>query len=376
MKQRIKLSFNQIKRQLFENLAKQPHFRRLALVGVAHRDRESVLYLTAENLWTAGWPAVAVRKFSAAAKRSGLATAQAQLYTIGSALFNEMLETSYSDAAQTLDWLFELLGATIDEHAFLQLDHVALTESGDGRPYQFTTEINAAIAFDHLVAELVQRIYPDGITDDQTSTCFQFAQKTHQFRYYLDWKNNQALRASYPTEKTDLQRLQAHQKLYGNLAGEKARFHNKYQGPSENYPRLLATHGENVKFVTTPYFHSEWIIDQAGHLVTQWNAYHFTSNGRVQSDPTVSYSWEAQRQLVDGNSANFANDSHDYRPTRYGVRNLHTLLDAAPVRNYDPTVRHQVMKKWHSPVLTPGERDFFDTQASEQKANALLEGAG
>lgn len=396
MSQAVKRVKEKLRFYILEHLAARQSFARYALLGRVPRfsalsteaaaDYRARLYQTAKQLQHAGWPVIAIRQFVRSAveigknePQAGLISAEKQVRLVGSNLFQTMLKTAYPSGGdqgkQTLILLFRLLGARIDDHSFLQLEQLVLqTDLDTDDRYQFTTDIVEAIAFDHLIAQFAQQVYPDGINDDGSLASVHFAQMTHQFRYYLDWKNNEAMRASYPESPTDLARLQAHQRRFGNLVGEKARFHNKYQGKSAKYPSFIAKHGENVKYVTTPYFHSEWIVDQNGAFVTQWNAYQLTIAGNVMSDPTYVYTWEEQRQIVDGNSANFANDSHDYRTTSYGVRNLHTLLDAAPVSQYDPAVRRIVMKRWRSPVLTPGEIDYFDTKASEQKANALLRG--
>ncbi|WP_373808999.1 DUF3114 domain-containing protein, partial [Streptococcus ferus] len=201
---------------------------------------------------------------------------------------------------------------------------------------------------------------------------FLLAQKTHQFRYYLDLKNNQALRATYPDEANDLERLKAYNAEHSNnvLTGEKARYHNKYQGQPEDYQKHIDQYGENFKYVTPANkqgFHSEFIInDKTNNLVSQWNAYEFHANGHVISDPNKTYTQAQQLELVDGNSVNFAE--------RDGRK--HELLDSNIVTRYDPEVRNNIGKLWKSPQLDQDSLDYFNVDESVSKANSKLNRRG
>ncbi|WP_373808520.1 DUF3114 domain-containing protein, partial [Streptococcus ferus] len=169
----------------------------------------------------------------------------------------------------------------------------------------------------------------------------------------------------------DLERLKAYNAEHSDnaLTGEKARYHNKYQGQPEDYQKHIATYGENYKYVTPANkqgFHSEFIInDKTNNLVSQWNAYEFDANGHVISDPTKTYTQAQQLELVDGNSVNFAESA--------GGWDHHNELDSNPVSKYDPEVRKKVGKEWKNPQTVEKEADnYFDRDKSEEDANDKL----
>ncbi|AUW96336.1 DUF3114 domain-containing protein [Streptococcus pluranimalium] len=145
---------------------------------------------------------------------------------------------------------------------------------------------------------------------------------------------------------------------------EKARLHNKYQGERKDYKKHIKKYGENHKYVSSgDGFHSEFIVDKDGNLVSQWHAYEIDENGNVNSEPDKAYTKEQQMQLVDGTSVNYAERSDgDY----------HTEYDSDPVSIYDPEVRKEVRKGWKSPSTRSSDNDYFDRDESENRANALL----
>ena len=300
-----------------------------------------------------------------------------QCYSVGSKIFTSLLKSAYPDdpagQRKTIKMMYQILGVKVDKNNFVQLTNLKLNDANASGKYHFSNNVKEAIAFDKAFSKIVQGVYPKGIPTDykKGSDAYRLAQETHQIRYYLDKQNIDAIRASYPDEPTDLARIQAYQKEHGGLKGEKARLHNKYQGKPENYPQSVKEHGENVKFVTSPEFHSEWIVDHNGNFVSQWNSYEYDQNGLVDSDPNRAYTTEQQRQLVDGNSVNYADNSGEGR--------YHTKIDSDPVSKYDPDVRDEISNKWVAPSTEDGthtskDPDFFDTNKSEKNANNLLNG--
>ncbi|MEX2803546.1 DUF3114 domain-containing protein [Streptococcus sp. H31] len=302
-----------------------------------------------------------------------LAAFYEEAHIVGSSLFNRMMTSAYrkdkDGQTKTLDMLYRVLGAEVDANGFLQLTNMKLTATDQTGSYRFTTAMDEALVFDDRFSGLVQGAYPKGLPSKAKAGSADYvrAQQTHQFRYYLDKKNNDALRATYPDEANDLERIKRFnaEHPYSSFVGEKARYHNKYQGSPEDYPQHIEEYGENYKYVSSGSgFHTEFIIDKNGSLVSQWNAYEFDENGNVNSDPNKVYTKEEQLQLVDGNSVNYAEKDGGY----------HTKLDSDPVSEYDPEVRKKVGKEWKSPNLKKGELDYFDRSKSEKEANEKLKG--
>ncbi|WP_367783983.1 DUF3114 domain-containing protein [Streptococcus pluranimalium] len=298
-------------------------------------------------------------------------------HTVGSTLFNNMITVAYKDTKEgqqkTLDMVYKILGAEVDKNGFLQMTNMKITDSDETGAYQFTTNMDDALTFDDTFSSIVQDVYPKGLPIEakEGSKAFLRAQETHQFRYYMDKKNNDALRATYPDEANDLERIKRYNgdNPSSKFTGEKARLHNKYQGDPEDYPKHIEQYGENFKYVTPSAkkgFHSEFIInDKTKHLVSQWYAYEFDENGNVNSDPNKVYTKEEQMQLVDGNSVNYAESS--------GRGDYHTQYDSDPVSIYDPEVRKEVRKGWNSPKTDNELEDYYDIENSVKEANSKVE---
>lgn len=345
--------------------------------------RKQVIVLEAEG-WNKkaikdGYVAAVLKAYdgqSAVSIEQRLEAAHQEAHTVGSGLFTRMLKAAYKDTqegqSKTLNLLYRVLGAEVDSNGFLQLTNMKLTAGDAQGTYQFTQDMTAALAFDDSFSAIVQGSYPTGLPTKakEGTPAFLLAQKTHQFRYYLDKKNNDALRATYPDYANDLERLKAYNAEHSDnkFKGEKARLHNKYQGEPEDYQKHIDQYGENFKYVSSrDGFHTEYIVDKNGNLVSQWNAYEIDENGIVNSDPNKQYTKEEQIQLVDGNSVNFAESA--------GGWDHHNELDSNPVSKYDPEVRKKIGKEWESPQAdSPKRSDYFDVDDSESNANERLGG--
>ncbi|MCR4254206.1 T7SS effector LXG polymorphic toxin [Streptococcus uberis] len=128
-------------------------------------------------------------------------------HIVGSETFTSMTKEAYKNSKEgqkaTIAMLTTVLGGVVDKNNFLQLEKVKFNDKNQKANYTFTKDINQAIAFDNAFASIVQEAYPKGLpTNAKPGTADNnLAQKTHQFRYYLDKQNNDALRASYLKEK-------------------------------------------------------------------------------------------------------------------------------------------------------------------------------
>lgn len=314
-----------------------------------------------------------VKKLSGQAVFNKIKKIETERYSVGSQAFLALLKSAYpnnrSGDKKTINLLYKVLGAKLDKNGFLQLTNMKLTTEDKKGKYYFTTNIQEAIGFDKEFSKLVKEYYGKGIPTsyDKGTPEYELAKETHQFRYFLDKKNMDAMRASFPNEKTDLDRIQAFEAKYGGLASEKARYHNKYSGKAEDYPEFIKKYGENVKFVTSPEFHSEWIVDKNGAFVSQWNSYEFDSDGNVDSNPKKKYSEEQQLQIVDGNSVNFADSSDS--------KDHHIEFDSTLVGKYDPQVRNDIGEKWRNPSTNSKRADYYDRDKSEKISKNILKEA-
>jgi hypothetical protein len=303
-----------------------------------------------------------------------------EAHIIGSKVFMNMLSNTNSklrrNAKQTLIMFHTILGATVDSNNFLQLQNVNLRMEQSDKKYSFSKDMLESIHFDAVYSQLVQKAYPKGLPTDvpRDSTDFILCQQIHQFRYFLDKQNNEALRSTYPNAKNDLERIKQFNKEHPNsLLGEKARLHNKYPKNVSDYSNFTREHGENIKIVSFPNFHSEWIINEkTGNLVSQWNAYSIDEDGHIVSNPNQPLTMKQEYEIMNGNSVNFANNSSD----RFG--RAHYNFDSKPVSVYDPDIRKSVGKRWKSPELKQwlenGEENpnFFNRKISVEKANHHL----
>lgn len=169
----------------------------------------------------------------------------------------------------------------------------------------------------------------------------------HQFRYYIDLHNISYIRKKFKRQgMTDEEALAAyaHARQSGYLMiAERSRLHNKYPD-NESYAQSLAKRGLNRKKLT-PDFHSEFILDEAGSFVSQWNVLE-RKNGFIISDPMyykekysrkdipLSYTWEEARwQVANTESFNYGRTNNS----------RHIRLDAEPVKNLDPPYRSQMI---------------------------------
>ena len=248
---------------------------------------------------------------------------------VGSTLYEKMLKKTKLTAKEKISLVLRQMGAEIDQNGMLQL-------SGT---HTFDVKMAPHGKFLHYFSKQVQRAYGYERLDDK---CL------HQFRIYIDEHNIRYIRVYFKLPRmTDEQALQLYVKTTrqaGGLGGrrliaERGRFHNKSKA---NMPRS----SENRKRLC-PNFHGEFIIDDEGAFVSQWNVLHRDSEHRVISDwayyqrvyqANIDY---FEEQIINGESFNYA--SWNGKKHRY--------LDVFPTRRLDYPIRRKIAKKWRSPGL-------------------------
>ena len=336
----------------------------LRLLRLSGRVPKTVLPLLADQLaalQSEGWPQKAIFQGYVWPILSGRMPVRsrkaahdyfAAAHALGNAAFWSLFVAVVGTPKQRLRFLYHLLGVRVDGHRFLHVDKLQ-------KNYDFSTDLVEAMRFDVQFSKLVRQAYPKGIPilTKEHGLDYKMALVTHQFRYYLDWKNNRALRRSYPDCTTDLERLQVHclKHPQATFRGERARYHNKYL-KADPPPQAFT----NSKLVSAKGgFHTEFILDKGGNLISQWEVY---EPGRVLTDPATAYSREEEWQIVNGNSVNYSKGN--------GLR--HQLLDVKPVGVYDSLLRQKIGKKWKIPSSYPQAVDYFDNRSSLKQANQLL----
>ncbi|MGX6961942.1 DUF3114 domain-containing protein [Vagococcus xieshaowenii] len=252
-----------------------------------------------------------------------------QSLRVGTTLYYKMYKKSSLSTEKKIALLLNQMGAEIDNHGMLQLTGT----------HTFDVKMAPHGKFLHYFSKLVQRAYGrEGLKD----------KRLHQFRIYIDEHNIRYIRSYFKlpsmNDEQALQLYVTNPKKSGGLGGrkliaERGRFHNKSK---RNAPRT----SENRKRLC-PNFHGEFIIDDEGEFVSQWNVLHRDFNHRVVSD------WQYyqtvyrdkldyfEEQIINGESFNYASWNGK----------IHRQLDVYPTRRLDYPIRRKIAKKWRSPGL-------------------------
>ncbi|MBO1308634.1 DUF3114 domain-containing protein [Enterococcus sp. 669A] len=262
---------------------------------------------------------------------------------VGSSIYTKMFQASKQEPKEKLALLLGQLGAQMEEGTLQLLG-----------PYQIDANMPPHGEFLRLLAKTVQQAYSGKVLDDP---------QVHQLRMYLDRHNITYIRQLFGGQGiTDEAALSAYvraSKKSGGLGGQKliaerARFHNKYQ---HNYQ----PGGENRKRLT-PDFHGEFILDENGHFVSQWNVLEFDSAGKLITDfdyyrkrcGTYTQWHSFQQQILNGESFNYA-DRNDL---------VHRRLDILPPGQLDHPLRKEIAKEWKNPA---NKVEYHWKKADKQK---------
>lgn len=250
---------------------------------------------------------------------------------VGSAIYLQMLSRYQGTAKVKLDLVLRHLGGTIDSFGMLQLKG----------PFELDTSLPPHSLFFKELSRLVQTAY---LQKELTS------KKIHQLRMYIDRQNLFYIKKNFKqlgmTDEQALALYVATPSKKGGLGkkkmlAERARLHNKFPRGEEQ-----VSYFPNRKRLT-PDFHSEFILDEQGNFVSQWNVLVETEEGNIISDPMYYYSiYQTKRevewfeaQIMNGESFNYANKNNI----------VHRQLDSLPPRTLDYGLRQLIMKNWVSP---------------------------
>lgn len=243
---------------------------------------------------------------------------------VGSAIYTEMFKKSRKTAGEKVMLVLSQLGGTIDPQGMLQLIG----------PYQLDPTLAPHGKFFQLFADTVRKAFYKKKLRNQ---------EVHQLRMYIDRHNLTYIRKKYGG-KTDTD--EAALNLYAqielgrkSLPKEPARFHNKF--PKTSSYQVFVLGKENRKRVT-PDFHAEFILDERGNFVSQWNVLKEREDKRIESDiQAYELTPEFEFQIMNGESFNYAKRNNQE----------HVRLDSWPPGKYDHNLRKAIHQKWRSPSV-------------------------
>ncbi|WP_259407327.1 DUF3114 domain-containing protein [Limosilactobacillus rudii] len=223
-----------------------------------------------------------------------------QNYQVGSVVYMKMLKESGLTAHAQLGLILNRhLHAEIDENNFLQLL---------SKKYQLAPQLTPTSYFYPYFRDLVVDSYSSskGLADDL------LGRKIHLFRSYLDRQNISFIRNYHsphlPPNATDLQRLLCYLQDNHLKADFKtgASFHNRYHD-SFLYPHNMKVQltRNSIRYTKNPARMIEFIINiDSGDFVSQWNVYHHTATGLIDSNPD-HYSLNQLQQVANTESFNY-----------------------------------------------------------------------
>lgn len=245
---------------------------------------------------------------------------------VGSTLYTKMFRTSRLTSLEKTELVLTQLGAELDSFDFLQLTGC----------HSLDPKMAPHSDFIELYCYCVRDAYKKQELENP---------QIHQLRMYFDKQNINYIRTQFP-RNTDEASLEAYRKApyplglgKKKLLREPARFHNKYPKNCD-YNSYQASYLHRKRL--TPNFHSEFILNQHGMFVSQWNVLKQLSPKEIISNPqNYQFTDDFKRELLNGESLNYATKNNQE----------HRRLDSEPPIKYDHLIRKLCKKGWKSPSL-------------------------
>lgn len=271
-----------------------------------------------------------------------LAESFEQTQQVGSEVYTQMYVGSQLKAKKKLRLVLRQLGAVVDDHGFLQLLGT----------HEFSRNLVPHAVFYTAFRADVWQAYPSkaGLNRDA------LGQRLHLFRSWIDLQNIRYIRQNY-TGSTDFAKLQKYAttaKISLDLTTSAA-FHNR-SAQAFRYPQNMKVQISAANTAASSNFNNarmaEFIIDlNTRNFVSEWDAYCFESDGRVDSDPQ-HYSKKQLYQIANTESFNYGipkGQQYDLPAKDH----THYYLDVK--HPFDPQVRQLATQAFHSPqVVTTG----------------------
>lgn len=268
-------------------------------------------------------------------------------FLVGSIPYEKMFEGSQMSDKSKVILVIDHLGGFLDENGDLQLSKSAR--------YQFDPQMSPGASFLDKYAKLVQRAYPNGLVIEKGDNLlsktaikkkYPDETKIHQFRNQLDRNNIKYVRCFKEAHglKSDEQAIKL--LLDNNWFYADPQYHNRahlhvdiaaddLQKTSRTLRncglvKKLRSRGFYRKILSADY-HSEFILDEDGQLLSQW----------LKNNAISDY-----RELTIANGESF---NYGERPGVDPFKS-HDKLDGTPPRYFDTDERNRIKKNWISPT--------------------------
>ena len=267
-------------------------------------------------------------------------TAYKRLHIVGSDVFTFVVENAYpydaknpnfskeQCAKETLDMVYAVLGADIDDNNFLQLDNVM-----NGK-YQFPIEkqdVAQYFKFADSFAKLIQNKYPEGKKLDDV--------KDHQMRYWLDkpivdYINNKLPVGEGETKASAyLKWLEEMEIVPGNpAAGYHNRTLNKKKEPHPKNEKITANHIEII------------FTHDCNNTVSMWNHLKKDDTG-LRYDTNPERYTDDYQNIANTDSANYA-DPKIENGKFVNSGEQHDSLDVDFPTNCEPKLREEAKSEY------------------------------
>ncbi|MHC5229605.1 DUF3114 domain-containing protein [Enterococcus sp. LJL99] len=271
-----------------------------------------------------------------------------QQFLVGSQLYEKMFKASQLANKAKIQLVIGQLGIGFDEH------HDLVTFQKPD--FYFDPMMPPGSSFLIEFAQIIQQAYPDGLLtqkEDKHLSKSKLRKKypletmIHQFRHQIDQHNIKFIETYRREKKLKTDELAIKEVLVGKWFYADPQYHNrallgidienrdlKKQKRVMNifgWIKKLRRHGFNRKILSNDY-HSEFIIDESGMLISQW---------RKKSNEEKMYAIEMP--IMNGESFNYGE-----RPAGDKKRSHH-FLDGLPAHYFDSTKRNEIKSRWISP---------------------------
>ncbi|GEN48014.1 DUF3114 domain-containing protein [Ligilactobacillus pobuzihii] len=270
-----------------------------------------------------------------------------QTQVVGSEVYTQMYLASRLRSKKKLRLVLRHLGARVDQFGFLQLTggHLLAQE------LLLNELFYGAFRFD------VCQVYAneDGLKRDS------LGQRIHLFRSWLDRQNLNYVRQNYRGD-TDFAKLQNYAYQTGQSLDltTNASFHNRTQG-NFTYPKYMKIQVPASNTLTFGKLNNarmvEFIVDLTTEkFVSEWNVYHETTGGQIDSDPN-HYDLTELAQVANTESLNYG-IPHGQQHDMSNKEHAHYDLDV--YHPNDPEVRKFATKIFHSPKTMAKGGNYVD----------------
>lgn len=298
-----------------------------------------------EKIRQSGWDEAALNAYIKARKKD-LKNIDQQIFLIGSEIYTEMFNKSQLSAYNKVMIVINHLGGYQDDFGDLQFIQ---TE------YSFDNQMQPGSLFFKSYSKAVQCAYPKGLViaqEDKRLSKIELKKKypaetkIHQFRNQLDkcairyikkYKRSHGLK----NDEAAIKMVLGNDWFYAD-----PQYHNRGHLGSDIFVADLKKGTKNLtnkgllkkirkrgfyRKILSGDYHSEFILDEQGQLLSQWNE-------QIETRECL------ERAIANGETFNYG-----IRP-RFDQYQTHDNLDGTPPNYFDTDMRNELKKNWLSPT--------------------------